>query len=103
VAAAGVTVYAWCRANNVPSSRLYRWQQRLRLGSVSPSLSTIPQTRLVEVVAKPVMTELAVRNARPAHYIVAVNDVTITVGDDFADATVDAVPNPPDPADNRAC
>jgi len=88
VAAAGVTVYAWCRANNVPSSRLYRWQQRLRLGSVSPSLSTIPQTRLVEVVAKPVMTELAVRNARPAHYIVAVNDVTITVGDDFADATL---------------
>ena len=72
-------MYAWCRENRVPESTLSRWRKRLSSAQGS--------TRLVEVVVRPSTAEMSVQVA-PARYAVAINDVTITVGDDFADATL---------------
>lgn len=78
--ASGLSLYAWCRENRVPESTLSRWRKRLS-SAQSP-------TRLVEVVVRPTTDQVAVQVTRLARYAVAVNDVTITVGDDFADATL---------------
>ena len=79
--ASGLSLYAWCRENRVPESTLSRWRKRLASSSAQGS------ARLVEVVVRPTTTEVAVQVTR-ARYAVAVNDLTITVGDDFVDATL---------------
>lgn len=80
--ASGLSLYAWCRENRVPESTLSRWRKRLASSSAQGS------ARLVEVVVRPATPGGAVQVTRLARYAVAVNDVTITVGDDFADATL---------------
>ena len=80
-AASGTSLYAWCRANDVPSSTLYRWQHRLGVAR--------DPVRLIEVIARPEPARAPTPvSVSAAHYVVSVKDVTITVSDDFADATL---------------
>lgn len=93
-AAAEMSLYGWCRANNVSSSVLYRWRQKL------DRLVPCSSPRLVELCAPPAVCAASATAAahRPtaqtvpshgaARYSLAVNDVTIVVRDDFADATL---------------
>lgn len=72
----GLTLYGWCKANQMDYAVLYRWRRRL-----NPAPST--ELRLLEVVPPPTATA----REKPRYTLVAGN-FRLEVGDDFVDETL---------------
>lgn len=72
----GLTLYAWCKANQMDYAVLYRWRRRL-----NPAPST--ELRLLEVVSPPTVTA----REKP-RYTVVTGNFRVEVGEDFVDETL---------------